>query len=245
MSPHDFWYRFEKIPPYGLYRISWQVLIVAPLPKNQINKKPKKISHVISCLSTVTFHLATTRVSKSHGRVTAQNSSDFAQNLEICMRKQKIYAFQPRLQFFFIHVSHILCDCQWIFVHFVLHKVSILRFWPRKKNLLLECLATTVCSFSSNESPRRFGGPVSATSVFHLKLRPSLGCNMDVIMFKLMVAHLKLSKAAPVSWRPELQLSCKNIHMLMCFWKYTRYAEHMPYFLLKPKTCVHMVVIIH
>ena len=101
MSPHDRWYRFEKIPPYGLYRISWQVLIVAPLPKNQINKKPKKISHVISCLSTVTFHLATTRVSKSHGRVTAQNSSDFAQNLEICMRKQKIYAFQPRLQFFF------------------------------------------------------------------------------------------------------------------------------------------------
>ena len=42
------------------------------------------------------------RVSKSHGvcLTVVQNSSDFAQNLEICMHKMKIYAFQPLLQFF-------------------------------------------------------------------------------------------------------------------------------------------------
>ena len=31
--------------------------------------------------------------SRSHGRATEQKFSDFAQNLEICMRELKIYAF--------------------------------------------------------------------------------------------------------------------------------------------------------
>jgi hypothetical protein len=31
--------------------------------------------------------------SRSHGRATAQKISDFAQNIEICMRELKIYAF--------------------------------------------------------------------------------------------------------------------------------------------------------
>ena len=33
------------------------------------------------------------KVSKSHGRATVQKISDFAQNLEICMRNLKKYAF--------------------------------------------------------------------------------------------------------------------------------------------------------
>ena len=49
-------------------------------------------------------------MSRSHSRATAQNFPDFAQNLEILMRKQFFKnSFQPLL-LFFLHESHILCD---------------------------------------------------------------------------------------------------------------------------------------
>ena len=41
-------------------------------------------------------------MSRSHGRATAQDFPDFAQNLEICMQKLKNYSFKPLLPFFFM-----------------------------------------------------------------------------------------------------------------------------------------------
>ena len=43
--------------------------------------------------SAVLLQFSSLRVSLSCGRATAQNFSDFVQNLEICMRKLKIYAY--------------------------------------------------------------------------------------------------------------------------------------------------------
>ena len=39
-------------------------------------------------------------ISQSHGHATAQNFPDFAQNLEIFLRKLRMYAFTPLYRFF-------------------------------------------------------------------------------------------------------------------------------------------------
>ena len=45
-------------------------------------------------------------ISRSHGRATVQKNSEFAQNLENCLRELEIYAFT--LSFcFFLNYSHI------------------------------------------------------------------------------------------------------------------------------------------
>ena len=56
--------------------------------------------------------LLAARVSKSSGLTVVQprkKISDLTPNLEICMRKLKMYAFKPFYSVF-LHVSHILCD---------------------------------------------------------------------------------------------------------------------------------------
>ena len=71
--------------------------------------------------------LLAARVSKSHGRATAQKISDSVPNLEICMRKLKMYAFKPFYSVF-LHVSHILVGFLVRFFHFFLCKISKLYF---------------------------------------------------------------------------------------------------------------------
>ena len=60
-------------------------------------------------------------MSRSHGRASAQNFPDFAQNLEIFMRKLRTYAFTPHFTFL-LHDSHILCDFCVIFALFLAQK---------------------------------------------------------------------------------------------------------------------------
>ena len=55
-------------------------------------------------------------MSQSHGRAITQNFQEFAQNLENCMRKLKIYSFSPLFFIFFLQNSHILCDFRCDFV---------------------------------------------------------------------------------------------------------------------------------
>ena len=72
------------------------------------------------------------------GRATAQNYSDLAQNLEICMRKLFFFFFTSFLQFF-LHFSHILSDFSDIFPLFLAQNLKNLVL-TAQKNLLLECL---------------------------------------------------------------------------------------------------------
>ena len=67
------------------------------------------------------------KVSKSHGHATAQKISDFAQNLEICMRNLKKYAFNLFYSFFSLCFTHIR-DFQWYFSTFTCAKSQNLCF---------------------------------------------------------------------------------------------------------------------
>ena len=96
------------------------------------------------------FHISG-RVSKSHGFMVAWPQTkvyDFLQNLEICMHKLQIYAFQPLLQIFYLWFKHVK---QFLlrFLHFFVRKISKPKFWQRKKYQLLECLISGPSMFSS------------------------------------------------------------------------------------------------
>ena len=72
-------------------------------------------------------------MSRSHGRATAQNFPDFAQNLEIFMRKLRMYAFTPQYTFFH-QDSHILCDFCVILALFLAQTFQKLSFDHAKKS---------------------------------------------------------------------------------------------------------------
>ena len=77
-------------------------------------------------------------MSRSHGRATAQNFLEFAQNLEHCMRKLKIYAFNLLFSFFFmIHIYYVSLGV--VFALFLEQNFKT-KVLTAHKNLLLECL---------------------------------------------------------------------------------------------------------
>ena len=78
-------------------------------------------------------------MSRSQGHATAQHFPEFAQNLENCLRKLKIYAFD-----IFLKDSHILCDFRCYFSLFLAQNFRT-KVLIAQTNLLLECLLETNC----------------------------------------------------------------------------------------------------
>ena len=67
-------------------------------------------------------------MSRSHGRATGQHFPDFAQSLEICMRKLRIYAITPLFYslFFMIHTYYVMFGV--IFALFLAQKFKKIKF---------------------------------------------------------------------------------------------------------------------
>ena len=80
-------------------------------------------------------------MSRSHGRTTAQNFPEFAQNLDYCIYELIFFAFQPLFVVFFFLIPTYYVILGVIFALFHLQNFKT-KDLTAQKNLLLECLAS-------------------------------------------------------------------------------------------------------
>ena len=81
------------------------------------------------------------RLSQSHSHATELKFHDFAQNIEICVRNLKKYAFLPLLQFFFVvaRFPHLMRIFVHFYDHFLAQNIKIMVL-TAQENKYLHCM---------------------------------------------------------------------------------------------------------